>query len=307
MYQNISSMALSRSYVRCGLCQGNVSIVSGNLDKMKSHLQNQHDVFHQRDFLIATMFLQDFEKEEIVSRVLPRMKVIFEGAKDSNKRSSEGSEEILSVPESKRAKTEDSVKEAERIDNRCEERKVVGGYEDSDDDFEIVMDENPSVQPTKTKDKEGNERGLNDEINLYKMKKFVKDQTVIPRRGPVVDSVTSLTPSTSRAACEFCGKEMNRKNIRRHVKVKHSKEERLRPVVPGTGLLLYKCKICSAQLASRSELRLHTSNVHTLDIEDVESMEAVTDPPMVLHDEINIEGIKIRKDIKGENDSNVSV
>ena len=292
-------MALSRSYVRCGLCQGNVSIVSGNLDKMKSHLQNQHDVFHQRDFLIATLFLQDFEKEEIVSRVLPRMKVIFEGAKDSNKRSSEGSEEILSVPESKRAKTEDSVKE--------DERKVVGGYEDSDDDFEIVMDDNPSVQPTKTKDKEGNERGLNDEINLYKMKKFVKDQTVIPRRGPVVDSVTSLTPSTSRAACEFCGKEMNRKNIRRHVKVKHSKEERLRPVVPGTGLLLYKCKICSAQLASRSDLRLHTSNVHTLDIEDVESMEAVTDPPMVLHDEINIEGIKIRKDIKGENDSNVSV
>ena len=218
MYQNILSMALSRSYVRCGLCQGNVSIVSGNLDKMKSHLQNQHDVFHQRDFLIATLFLQDFEKEEIVSRVLPRMKVIFEGAKDSNKRSSEGSEEILSVPESKRAKTEDSVKE--------DERKVVGGYEDSDDDFEIVMDDNPSVQPTKTKDKEGNERGLNDEINLYKMKKFVKDQTVIPRRGPVVDSVTSLIPSTSRAACEFCGKEMNRKNIRRHVKVKHSKEER---------------------------------------------------------------------------------
>ena len=136
MYQTISSMALSRSYVRCGLCQGNVSIVSGNLDKMKSHLQNQHDVFHQRDFLIATMFLQDFEKEEVISRVMPRMKVIFEGAKDSNKRISEGSEEILPVPESKRAKTEDSVKEAER--------KVVGGYEDSDDDYDTNQQDNQS-------------------------------------------------------------------------------------------------------------------------------------------------------------------
>ena len=86
MFQNIEAdwllaMALSRSYVRCAMCQGNVSIVPGNLETMRMHLENQHDVFHQLDFFISINFLEGFEMEEIISKALPRMKVIFDGAK----------------------------------------------------------------------------------------------------------------------------------------------------------------------------------------------------------------------------------
>ena len=101
-------MALSRSYVRCSLCQGNVSISAGNLDKLKSHLQNQHDVFHHLDFQIATNFLEDFEKDEIIVKLLPRMKVVFEGAKvpGKSKRSREVEE---GEEEAKKGRTEEDV------------------------------------------------------------------------------------------------------------------------------------------------------------------------------------------------------
>ena len=59
-------------------------------------------------------------------------------------------------------------------------------------------------------------------------------------------------------------------------------------VEPGRSqvLLLYKCKICTTQLASRSELKLHTSQEHALDIEDLEAM-VVTDLEVEIKDEIN--------------------
>ena len=77
-------MALSRTSVKCLLCQGSVSISSGDLDKMKLHMENDHDIFYQKDLIIALNFLEEFEREEIVEKGLPRMKVIFDNIKKFN-------------------------------------------------------------------------------------------------------------------------------------------------------------------------------------------------------------------------------
>jgi len=74
-------MALSRHAIRCILCHGAVSIRAGNLDKIRLHMEVDHDCFFEQDLLIALNFLEEFERQEIIERVLPRMKVIFENVK----------------------------------------------------------------------------------------------------------------------------------------------------------------------------------------------------------------------------------
>ena len=330
-------MALSRSYVRCSLCQGNVSIIAGNLDKLKSHLQNQHDVFHHLDFQIATKFLEDFEKEDIIAKLLPRMKVVFEGAKVPGKRSREESEV---EEEAKKGRTEEDLNRDD--DDKKEEGKIV--YEDSsDDNFEIVTDENPEVQREKTSQnlkgqnvKEGclkvEEEKDKDENDIKQDGKEYQDwidgskneegngvetpsKPVIPRKSnrksiqpkwrktptptptPRKESVVVGTKNTSfktaLTVCPRCQKEMLKRNIRRHLRVVHGQEA---PSPPEQSLLLFKCKICSAEFASRDKLCLHTSQVHTLDIEDVEAVTLTEDNQggvfEAVRDEINMEVIE---------------
>ena len=283
-------MALSRSHLRCALCQGNVPIMGGNMERFKFHLATQHDIFHEMDILIAINFLNDFEKEEIMSRALPRMKVVFEEGRVSEKRSSEAVRD---------SQDHENKRKADKKSNegREETSRELSGYEDSsdDDNFEIVFDSSPEppVKAVKSPvvDKEvGGEEGKRDaspEISLSM-------ETAEPgaRRDSklmIKEEGTIRSPLPS-ASCQYCGKVMLRRNIRRHVKVKHGKEERLSVPVAESQLLLYKCKICSIGLSSRAELRLHTSQVHTLDIEDLEA-NIVIDTPVVVQDEFTSEQI----------------
>ena len=66
----IDDMALSRLSVKCVLCRGAISIRAGNLDKMRLHMENDHDVFYNQDLLISLNFLEDFEREEIILVVI---------------------------------------------------------------------------------------------------------------------------------------------------------------------------------------------------------------------------------------------
>ena len=337
-------MALSRSYVRCSLCQGNVSIIAGNLDKLKSHLQNQHDVFHHLDFQIATNFLEDFEKDDLITKLLPRMKVVFEGAKVPGKRRRDENEVKVE------AKKERTYEDLNRDEEKEEENNV---YEDSsDDNFEIVADENPVGQGKKQKysqDEKGenvqeaspraekgedktNEEGIKNDAKedcvtgsekegdngletLSKPETTRKSQrksvpsrkvfnmrtkTPTPRKESVVEAAKNNNNfRTAVTICPCCQKEMLKRSLRRHLRVVHGQEP---PSPPEHQLMLFKCKICGAGFASRDDLGLHTSEVHTLDIEDVEAI-TVTEDNHVLRDEINNEVIENRKgqgSIKGK-------
>ena len=327
-------MALSRSYVRCSLCQGNVSISAGNLDKLKSHLQNQHDVFHHLDFQIATNFLEDFEKDEIIVKLLPRMKVVFEGAKVPGKRSREVEE---GEEEANKGRTDEDVNKYDDENKDDDENKEEGkiAYEDSsDDNFEIVADENPDgpneKQDKKTiqdhkgqsvkeeslkaekdnvkniqdsgKDQNGEKGGVKTSSKLGKIRQSKRKsvqsnlrKTPTPWKESVVVDTKNNNFKTAITFCPHCQKEMLKRNIRRHLRVVHGQEQSSLPEQP---LLLFQCKICSAGFSSRDELCLHTSKVHTLDIEDVEAMTLNEDNQggmfETVRDEINIEVIENR-------------
>ena len=338
-------MALSRSYVRCSLCQGNVSIIAGNLDKLKSHLENQHDVFHHLDFQIAINFLEDFEKEDLISKLLPRMKVVFEGAKVPGKRSRDENEMELEV-EAKKEKIETDL---DRDEEKEEEENNV--YEDSsDDNFEIVTDENPdgqsikqdpktsqdkkgpnvkevSLKAEKEEEDKGNEKDTQDggkedkdcidgskkeestgvetpskpgiirkspRKSVPSRKVFKLTKTPTPRKESVVVATKNNNNNfrTAVTICPRCQKEMLKRNLRRHLRVVHGQEPPSHPDLHHQ-LLLFKCKICSAGFASRDDLGLHTSEVHTLNIEDVEAMALTEDDQgglfEAVRDEINFE------------------
>ena len=93
-------MALSRLSVKCVLCRGAISIRAGNLDKMRLHMENDHDAFYNQDLLISLNFLEDFEREEIIEKALPRMKVIFKNVEGFKKGQMEVNDSLQSLKRS---------------------------------------------------------------------------------------------------------------------------------------------------------------------------------------------------------------
>ena len=93
-------MALSRLSVKCVLCRGAISIRAGNLDKMRLHMENDHDAFYNQDLLISLNFLEDFEREEIIEKALPRMKVIFKNVEGFKKGQIEANDSLQSLKRS---------------------------------------------------------------------------------------------------------------------------------------------------------------------------------------------------------------
>merc|ERR1712192_377540 len=67
----------------CLLCRGAISLRGGNLSKVRSHLETVHDSLYSADILIAVMFLGQHEKEVILEKVVPRIKNVLDGVKDS--------------------------------------------------------------------------------------------------------------------------------------------------------------------------------------------------------------------------------
>merc|ERR1712177_194208 len=54
-------------------------------EKFQAHLEKSHEIFYGYEALIALAFLEDHEKEVIVEKVLPRMKLVLDTAKSHNK------------------------------------------------------------------------------------------------------------------------------------------------------------------------------------------------------------------------------
>ena len=72
--------------VTCLLCNATISVRLGNFQKLNSHLEVNHDVFFQQDLLMALNFLEDHERDVIIEKVLPRMKLTLNNAKNLYKK-----------------------------------------------------------------------------------------------------------------------------------------------------------------------------------------------------------------------------
>ena len=75
----------TQSFVKCVLCQANLNLKRGSLDKFKSHLDNFHDAIFDLDLIISLSFLETEEKERIVGTVFPRIKKFFTDVSSSEK------------------------------------------------------------------------------------------------------------------------------------------------------------------------------------------------------------------------------
>jgi len=82
---------MPKGSINCLLCKGALSVRSGNLDKVKLHMVSDHGVFYDQDLLIAINFLEPHEKEVIVEKVVPRMKLMFDNIRSFNGMSINGS------------------------------------------------------------------------------------------------------------------------------------------------------------------------------------------------------------------------
>ena len=60
--------------IRCFLCKGFVLYKDGDLSRFRAHLANQHGVFFDVDYLLASCFMDDDQKQAIAQPVLESLK-----------------------------------------------------------------------------------------------------------------------------------------------------------------------------------------------------------------------------------------
>jgi len=217
-------MALSRHAIRCILCHGAVSIRAGNLDKIRLHMEVDHDCFFEQDLLIALNFLEEFERQEIIERVLPRMKVIFENVKkysggDSENASTYLNKRLFEDPGNEIPKKV-KLMDTNLINNNAEcSKEVVDSNalcldleissDDDDDNLEIVTDEDgeagAELSPQPSFIIEEHDQAVNKEIKTSRILK-----PVLKAQSKKISNGSSLKFGENDANCtEFNAPEAN--------------------------------------------------------------------------------------------------
>ena len=88
--------------------------------------------------------------------------------------------------------------------------------------------------------------------------------------------------NTGSISCELCSKQIQRKNLRRHMKTVHvhqSKEDR-EDLVTLDMEEDQKCRICYAKFAVLAKLKEHVKDVHDIDYDNLESCEVQDEIPV---------------------------
>ena len=294
------SSSTPRGSVSCLLCKGSVSVRAGNLEKFRVHVESDHDVFYDHDILIAINFLEAHEKEVIIEKVLPRMRMIFNDVSYSNRKSiddklaiekrlleKDDEDEVLETLNHAPKKTKHT--DEEKNNGSKIQRKEEINLEDSDEEDEKYNDKEEkdmqrasetlteNIQPTESilKTQPDSESEFSDcDVCHQSIRKSVFDF----HRKSHLSSEAKIN-----VECQHCGKVMQKTSMWRHMKsrcptlLKMSKpisEET--PDVPvmseQTSKGSFQCKICFTDFQKLASLKLHTTEEHSLDLEDVEQM-----------------------------------
>jgi len=293
-------MATPKGSLTCLLCNGAVSIKAGNLEKFKFHIESNHDVFYDQDILIAINFLEAHEKEVIIEKVLPRMKLLFENTV--------GNERIF--PGHKRLNIEKRLLDADFQDELSKPSSKRVALSNMDDEDKIQYDDNLDVNSensdgelsSKSSDVEKHALGkeqvlalgsrvkedefLDCEICKQSIRKSVfeihsKSHLLTSSADLNVNDVemmaqskslkefgdedtytrsVSKKESESTIECTICRKTISKGNIKRHIRMVH----------PGGGD--FKCKICFTGFQDLDDLKEHTKKDHSLELEEIEEI-----------------------------------
>ena len=210
----------TQSFVKCVLCQANLNLKRGSLDKFKSHLDNFHDAIFDLDLIISLSFLETEEKERIVGTVFPRIKKFFTDVSSSEKEpialaiekklEEEGVMEEITASR-KRARTireheskyeslmEDvhPIKKKVKVEHQNEARIVI----------ENVESKNPEPNDYESVDSVFCPTGKSPEnIENVSDEKFEEEE----------GSLTEKFFNPGESACDICDKVMRIKSIKRH-------------------------------------------------------------------------------------------
>jgi len=283
------------------MCKGAVSVRAGNLEKMKVHVESDHDVFYDHDILIAINFLESHEKEVIIEKVLPRMKMLLQNMKtqkikavDKNKlpiekRLLEFDAESAMQETVKKGRYEQEIIPGNNISKAREEIDIDDSDEEEKDE-RVTKKEYSNARPVETLT-EISQPSIKNSPDIDTESEFcecdVCHQSV---RKSVFEfhrkSHLSTLQDPKMVECPHCKKVMQRTSLWKHkgrcmvLKLSNSISHEETPdhePEPDTEEkkdvpAIFQCKICFINFPKLASLKWHTTEEHSLDLEDVEEM-----------------------------------
>ena len=221
---------------------------SGNLDKFKLHVESDHDVFYDHDILIAINFLEAHEKEVIIEKVLPRMKLLFDNVHSLNGKFAIGHklaiekrllEDDESVPGNPAKKTKTNESEDAFNDEVVSSIEHELNRDNDEIDIGDKSDDVPKSIHNRDYDDDEDSEAENDAVSvsetLAESIKSVKDILTTDNKESI-DEFTScdvcnlsvrksifdfhrkshLSAAKTRTECDICRKVMQKKSMYKH-------------------------------------------------------------------------------------------
>jgi len=202
--------------VSCMMCKGAVSVRAGNLERFKVHVESDHDVFYDQDLLIAINFLEPHEKEVIIEKVLPRMKIIFQNVKTFQRGGTENKlqlEKRIYEPDQD-SSMQENVKKT-KYDEDIVEPNINQSYE------EIAMEDSEVEDERRA------------EISRYNMGRG--DETLTEISEPVVSRKWSSQnyAESEFSKCDVCHQQVRKSVLEFHRKSHYPAPDHPTPKYPG--------------------------------------------------------------------------
>ena len=265
------------SAVTCVLCHATVSVRRGSKERFLSHVNQEHEVHHDRDLIYALSFMTEQEKQTLINVMEKRMGGEVEERESAILDTSTDSAEVeTSVsPEENVAKTELPVKTERKQSSRsqCPQCEVMvpkkslkihlkmkcGLVQSTTCQFcDKIMRKDSLIRHLKQvhgsskKDHENLTSGRRPGEPTTKIKTEVMEE-VTAGVGGFDNPTPSQVERKKQRKCKICFKNVMVTRYSRHLKEKHSG-------------IMHKCKLCHVRLVRKEYVKKHMESVHRNDI-----------------------------------------
>merc|ERR1712179_493548 len=258
-------------------------------------MESDHDVFYDHDILIAINFLEPHEKEIIIEKVLPRMKMMLKDVEPVKKAAIENKiaieKRLLDIDIE--SEMQENVKKArydrETIatdaDQTHEEIEIEDDEEDNDEDVVAnIKQDHMMTMPaeTLTETSRPPSKGMNKEpepesefTDCDVCHQSVRKSVLNFHRK---SHISAADPKMSE--CPHCKKMLQNTSMWRHkqrcsaLKMSNSisQESTANKTSEQSTPVNFQCKICFMNFPKLANLKWHTTEEHSMDLQDVEQM-----------------------------------
>ena len=261
--------------VVCILCKGTVSVRKGDKTRFFNHISIDHEVHFDLDLFYAISFMSDTEKTKIIQLLATfvQLRLQKETKSDEVENLEQANHYATSVVSENMEQTHSGTNTSaaeniekthpETITDVTENMEQAPPNSETGDEENIIVHINPeTVLEINSNDEDSEEErecAIDGSINADET-----DDSALPISSPLtsekpIEIMTELVPFAppKREKCRKCSKMILSKQLRIHMKTKHSKQ--------------ICCRICS-NFIFKSNFRRHMLEVHT-DFKDCEFCE----------------------------------